>query len=435
MGACGSSDDNGDGSDLNSTNSPKNSKFKIKNFKSNKEKISMSVYAPRANNGSNATEVEECKRIHSAIMTFCEELGTNNLHLNPAPPRVPPLNSVDRIWWDKERLLALKDQHTRLIIMRDEKDNGKMIGYWAFRYCVDDQSALLSFDWHLLPEYYEQLDLESLQEHIDNAMETMAANQNMLQISMQPKSWVISHVWYDMQVYRCGDEEMSDRYITHPSLPQDLDQLANGTFIKLLQIATLCNNADFVNPDAEPEEKELTGDDTDCAMIRYFNAIYPCGVMRADNERVAEVPFDGENRLHVSIHRNSNDEKYPRMLLVKGPPDHIYGLCSHILINGRVAKITEETTATYQSGSADLASRGERVLALCCIDLDQSQFPEEFEYKTGSPSEYNFPLEGMVFVGLVSLASPYQDLFVDSSTSVVSSPFKSKNNDKADASI
>jgi len=207
----------------------------------------------------------------------------------------------------------------------------------------------------------------------------------------------VNHIWYDLQSFEAAEGN------------QKFDR-QDKTFTKLLQVATLCNNTEFkANPEnmSKPVlDRSTTGDASETAMIKFCEPLYKIKQMRAENERLAEVPFNSHNKFHVTIQRNDNNPDLPKMLLMKGAPERIWNRCKHILINGEVENITDEITATYTADLRKLMFQGERVLGLCCLDLDAQKYPDGFEFNTGDADEYNFPLDNMVFIGLVALIDP-----------------------------
>lgn len=207
----------------------------------------------------------------------------------------------------------------------------------------------------------------------------------------------VNHIWYDLQTFEAS--EGNQKFDTN-----------DKTFTKLLQVATLCNNTNFkANPEnmSKPVlDRSTDGDASETAMIKFCEPLYKIKQMRSENERLAEIPFNSSNKFHVTIQRNGNNPDLPKMLLMKGAPERIWNRCKHILINGEVENITDEINATYAADLRKLMFQGERVLGLCCIDLDAEKYPDGFEFQTGDADEYNFPLENMVFIGLVALIDP-----------------------------
>ena len=67
--------------------------------------------------------------------------------------------------------------------------------------------------------------------------------------------------------------------------------------------------------------------------------------------------------------------------------------------------LTQKMKETFTEACETLAGMGERVLGFVHLDLDPSQFPEGFLFSTDG-EEPNFPLDGLCFVGLMSMIDP-----------------------------
>ena len=127
---------------------------------------------------------------------------------------------------------------------------------------------------------------------------------------------------------------------------------------------------------------------------------------RNKNKKVMEIPFNSTNKYQVSIHE-TEDETDPRYLLVmKGAPERILDRCSTILINGEEKPLDKEQTDAYNQAYDELGGLGERVLGFCHFYLPADQFPKGFAFDPDAEPEPNFPLNGLCFVGLMSMIDP-----------------------------
>ena len=68
--------------------------------------------------------------------------------------------------------------------------------------------------------------------------------------------------------------------------------------------------------------------------------------------------------------------------------------------------MTQKMKETFTEACETLAGMGERVLGFVHLDLDPSHFPEGFHFSTDDGDEPNFPLDGLCFVGLMSMIDP-----------------------------
>ena len=77
--------------------------------------------------------------------------------------------------------------------------------------------------------------------------------------------------------------------------------------------------------------------------------------------------------------------------------------CSTIYINGYNKRLEEEMRDAFNSAYLELGSMGERVIGFSDLLLPKDQYPEGYVFDN---EEVNFPLEGLRFLGLVSMIDP-----------------------------
>jgi len=208
----------------------------------------------------------------------------------------------------------------------------------------------------------------------------------------------VAHVYYDGRTVLAHGEGDGSYDVNAP------------TFKKLQCCATLCNNATFKGNEENMALKVLqrltNGDASESAFIKFCEPITPITKMRADNERICEIPFNSANKYQVSINYTDNDKSKPRMMLMKGAPERIINRCDYIMKDGKTCEITAKDREQYDNAMSQLMGGGERVLGCCLSLLDPEEFPEDFPYNTEKP---NFPMDkgqGLIFLGLISLIDP-----------------------------
>ena len=124
---------------------------------------------------------------------------------------------------------------------------------------------------------------------------------------------------------------------------------------------------------------------------------------RSRSKKVCEIPFNSTNKYQVSIHE-SEDKSDPRYLLVmKGAPERILDRCSTIIMNGNEIELTQEWKDKFNSAYMELGGLGERVLGFCDFQLPESDFPTGYPF---NQDDVNFPIDGLRFVGLMSMIDP-----------------------------
>ncbi|MGE5589674.1 MAG: calcium-translocating P-type ATPase, SERCA-type [Bacillota bacterium] len=170
----------------------------------------------------------------------------------------------------------------------------------------------------------------------------------------------------------------------------------------------VCNNAKLVR--AKPrargarallnlawrssEEWQVQGDPTEGALLV---AAAKAGLDREatgrEHRRVAEIPFESERRCMTVITRGRRGSFTAH---VKGAPDTILDLCTHVLENGRARALDDRTRAAILRANEDMADQALRVLAVAVRHLDtlpDDVTPEAVE-------------GGLTFVGLMGMIDP-----------------------------
>ncbi|KAK0402876.1 hypothetical protein QR680_016590 [Steinernema hermaphroditum] len=206
----------------------------------------------------------------------------------------------------------------------------------------------------------------------------------------------VAHMWYDKDIVACDTTE---------------NQTGAGegkkgeTYNSLTRIATLCNRAEF-----KPEQKDIPvlrreciGDASEIALLKYTElAVGNVAQYRLKNPKVAEIPFNSTNKYQVSIH-TTDDEDPSYLLVMKGAPERILDRCKTVLLDGKEVELDDELKKDFNSAYLKLGGMGERVLGFCDFRLCSKKYPRGFTFNTES---VNFPVEGLRFVGLISMIDP-----------------------------
>ncbi|OQV18253.1 Sodium/potassium-transporting ATPase subunit alpha-A [Hypsibius exemplaris] len=125
---------------------------------------------------------------------------------------------------------------------------------------------------------------------------------------------------------------------------------------------------------------------------------------RAKNKVVAEIPFNSTIKYQVSVHeRDIGGGRKGYMVVMKGAPERIWSRCSTVLSQGKECKKDKTWDDKFNGAYAVLGGMGERVLGFCDLLLPEGQYPYPTSFDAKEP---NFPLEGLRFLGLISLIDP-----------------------------
>ncbi|XP_071841579.1 sodium/potassium-transporting ATPase subunit alpha-3-like isoform X2 [Apostichopus japonicus] len=221
----------------------------------------------------------------------------------------------------------------------------------------------------------------------------------------------VAHMWYDNNIMEADTtEDQSGRNTKEGSGFNEME-VAGGqldksseTWKALAQIACLCNRSEFKagQENVPILKRDTTGDASESALVKCVElSMYNVSDYRKKHKKLSEIPFNSTNKYQVSIHEAEEDERH--LLVMKGAPERILDRCTSIMINGKEQPLEEDMKAAFNNAYLELGGLGERVLGFCNLWLPLDQFPKGFEFDA---EEVNFPLEGLCFVGLMSMIDP-----------------------------
>jgi Ca2+-transporting ATPase len=161
---------------------------------------------------------------------------------------------------------------------------------------------------------------------------------------------------------------------------------------ELLKIGIMCNNS-FLEQDGG---WRIIGDPTEGALLV---AGKKAGIDEGF-QRITELPFDSERRLMSTLH------KTPRgiMALVKGAPESVLELCSHVYEGGTVRVLEPEDRDMILDANRLMASDALRVLAFA---------EKTFEGKGCNEYTASCVEKELVFVGLMGMMDPPREEVID----------------------
>ncbi|KAG0353273.1 hypothetical protein BG005_007417 [Podila minutissima] len=174
------------------------------------------------------------------------------------------------------------------------------------------------------------------------------------------------------------------------SLPQSEDS-PQILALRQLQLAMLlCNNAKFDNETKHLPipERNVLGDATDSALLRFSAQVSDNTVLASCFERTNEIPFNSRNKWMMTICQgsadqpqviknlfgsdmicatNSANEKGSQLVFVKGAPDVLLPYCTSFLSGTTNApqQLSDEWASELSRIQEAWSCRGQRVLMLC----------------------------------------------------------------------
>merc|ERR1711910_14821 len=207
----------------------------------------------------------------------------------------------------------------------------------------------------------------------------------------------VAHMWFDNKIVEADTSEDQSG--------SAFDKNAPG-WKTLERVACLCNRAEFKGGQNEIPilKREVNGDASEAAILK-CTELSKGNVMdyRARNKKVCEIPFNSTNKFQVSIHEQEDKSDSRYLLVMKGAPERILQRCTSIVIDGTERPMTQEWKDAFESAYMELGGLGERVLGFCDFLLPEDKYPKGYPF---DPDEENFPLDGLRFVGLMSMIDP-----------------------------
>ncbi|KAJ3383863.1 hypothetical protein HDU92_003912 [Lobulomyces angularis] len=207
----------------------------------------------------------------------------------------------------------------------------------------------------------------------------------------------VTNVWTNLTLYYAGTAKIDIRSGERPL------RIETSGVGQILHIAATCTRAKFDGKNLPPDQRVILGDPTDSGLLRWA-ALRLKNIDRLQDlyPKVFEAPFTSETKYHMTIHRKSHKEG-GLTLQIKGAPEVILDLCTHIFVDGESILLKEKEKKLLFDAYDLLAKKGHRVLGFAQFLLPGSKFPDNFKF---SPEKRNWPADGYTYLGLVSLEDP-----------------------------
>lgn len=182
---------------------------------------------------------------------------------------------------------------------------------------------------------------------------------------------------------------------------------------EILHISSMCSRARFDRLDVTMDKRTISGDATESGLLRFssqklsdidevnYIMIITKRKLSEKYHKVMEIPFNSDNKWHLTIHKKPS-QNGALTLFMKGAPERVLKVCTHILIEGQSVLMTDEHKMGFQKSYEYMAGKGHRVLAFA-QKLLGSEFPEDFVF---DKEKKNYPSSELCFVGLASLEDP-----------------------------
>ena len=155
---------------------------------------------------------------------------------------------------------------------------------------------------------------------------------------------------------------------------------------KLMNVSILCNDTKI------GENRNLTGDPTETALIDLGFRINFNVDEVLKTKRVNEIPFDSDRKLMTTI--NKVGDKF--IVHTKGGIDELIARCSRYEINGEIKNDLEAYKKEIEKYNEEMAKDALRVLAMAYKELDHEPTDDEMKNIEND----------LIFVGMVGMIDP-----------------------------
>ncbi|CAG8960687.1 hypothetical protein HYFRA_00013455 [Hymenoscyphus fraxineus] len=196
---------------------------------------------------------------------------------------------------------------------------------------------------------------------------------------------------------------------------------------QLRAIAGLCNSAEFdVSTNHLPlPERNINGDATDQAVLRFSESLGPVAELRQMWKRTFELAFNSKNKYMIRTFELAEDKglevalpsneaatfRHDDMLLtIKGAPDVLIGRCTrYTTARGESQVLDQGTLARIEEIKNTWSSQGKRVILLARKTVLKEQIREPSTSALFEDEVMHHALTGLTLVGIVGIVDPPRD--------------------------
>lgn len=144
-----------------------------------------------------------------------------------------------------------------------------------------------------------------------------------------------------------------------------------------------------LNNDSTKDNNEFVGDPTEIALYECADMHIDVNILRENNIRIDEIPFDSERKMMSTVNKYNNEVT----LYTKGSLDSVINRCSYILENGEVKDFTNSKKDRIKEIEKKQADKAYRILAYAYKNLNRKYNIDDEENE-------------LIFVGLSAMIDP-----------------------------
>jgi magnesium-transporting ATPase (P-type) len=190
--------------------------------------------------------------------------------------------------------------------------------------------------------------------------------------TLTQNAMTVSQMWLGGRRFRVSGGGYAPNGDILPDDGQPLDPVWSAALTALLTAAGLCNNARLLPPDAQHPTWTILGDPTEAALrVAAAKGGVDLDAENAEQVRLRELPFESRRKRMSTLHqvRDALTSSVSLRAYVKGAPNEVLSLCTHIRQHGAALPLTDEWREQIAAANDRYARAGLRVLAVAERDL------------------------------------------------------------------
>lgn len=146
----------------------------------------------------------------------------------------------------------------------------------------------------------------------------------------------------------------------------------NKAMQEMIKASHLCNDGTFdaATISSPIAERQVQGNATDAAVLRFAEEIKTRSEVYGDHRRVFQIPFNSKNKWMLVLDSEGRSDPVrgqPLLVTVKGAPDILLPYCTkyYSYKTSEILPLDADAKAMFQGVQETLARRAERVIVLC----------------------------------------------------------------------
>ncbi|KAG6915622.1 hypothetical protein DXG01_010698 [Tephrocybe rancida] len=177
---------------------------------------------------------------------------------------------------------------------------------------------------------------------------------------------------------------------------------------QLHRAAVLCNGASFDGATADLllADREINGDATDGAILRFVESFGDAPAIRASNPQLFQIPFNSRNKWMLTMYADGGiEDTSVSLMFIKGAPDVLLPKCTSYwsAVTNDIQPFDASAKAKLVTTQESWSRSGQRVILVCMRHYTP--------YATVGTNDFGIEItqsgiEGLTVVGLLGLMDP-----------------------------